>query len=236
MNINLKKTPKVLLLTALVSGLALMTGCEKDDDGTPKPPTGSGTVAFLNAAFGTDSLNLFVETDKVNDKLLGYGDSLKYTSIDAGDHAFELKDKEDESIAKKSFKMEKDKSYSILASNSEDGDTFELIQVTDDLTAPKSDKAKIRFIHLSPDAAQLNLMSGETKLAEDIAYKSASAFKEIDAEETSFEIVDPEAADTVLTVNDLELVEGKIYTIWVSGLQETDDEEKKLKARVFINK
>src|SRR5690606_35704991 len=116
-----------------------------------------------------------------------------------------------------------------------DGQTFELIQVTDDLTAPKTDKAKIRFIHLSPDAGKLNLVTGDTKLAENVSYKSASAFKEVDAKKTSFDIVDPDAKQTLFTVENLELVKGKIYTIWVAGLEETEDAKKELKAHIFIN-
>lgn len=236
MKIKMKKTPGTLLLTSMVAVLTFTVACEKDDNDGPNPPAGSGKVALLNAAFGTDSVNFYVGSEKMNSKLIGYGDSLKYTSVEVGDSAFELKGKDDKSLVKKSFKTEKDKNYSILASNSKDGETFELVQITDDLTAPKSDKAKIRFIHLSPDAAKLNLVSGDTILAENIAYKSASAFKEVDAAEISLSILDAEAADTLLTVNEFELVKGKIYTVWVSGLQDTDDEDKQLKARVFTNK
>lgn len=237
MNFNWKKITHVLFLGAAASLFAMTLGCDKDDDDTPRPPAGSGKVALLNAAFGKDSLHLFVDGEKVTTKLLEYGDSLKYVTVDAGDYSFELKDKENKSVVKKTFKTEKDKNYSILATNSKAGDKFELVQVADDLTAPKSDKAKVRFIHLSPDAAKLNLTSGDTKLAENIAYKSASPFKEIDAEETSFSIVDAEAADTLLTISDFNVTKGKIYTIWVSGLQEVDeDDDTKLKARIFTNK
>ncbi len=236
MNIKLRRTPKLFILASMVSIVALTVGCKKDDKDTPKPPAGSGKVAFLNAAFGSDSLNFFVDTKKANGKLLGFGDSLKYVDVTAGERAFEIKGKDDKSILKKSFKTEKDKNYSLLASNSKDGKTFELIQVSDDLTAPKTDKAKVRFIHLSPDAGKLNMVNGETKLAENIAYKSASAYKEVDAKKTTFDIVDPEAKETLLTVEDLDLAKGKIYTIWIAGLQETDDAKKKLRVHIFINK
>lgn len=235
MNIKFLRNPKLFILASMVSIVALTVSCKKDKD-TPEPPAGSGKVALLNAAFGSDSLNFFIDTKKVNGKLLGFGDSLKYVDVAAGECAFEIKGKDDKSIVKKTFKAEKDKNYSLLASNSKDGKTFELIHLSDDLTAPNTDKAKIRFIHLSPDALKLNLASGETKLAENIAYKSASTYKEVDAKKTSFDIVDPEAKVTLLSIRDLELVKGKIYTIWVAGLQETDDIKKKLKAHIFINK
>lgn len=234
MNTQLRKFPKLFFLASMVS-LVAFAACDKDDDGSPKP-TGSGKVALLNAAFGADSLNLFVDAKKASKKLLGYSDSLNYIDVTTGDRAFEIKGKDDKSLLKKSIAVEKDRNYSLLATNSKDGKTFEFVQVTDDLTAPKTDKAKVRLIHLSPDAGKLNLVTGETKLAENIAYKNASAFKEVDAKKTSFDIVDPEAEETVLTVNNLELTKGKIYTIWITGLQETDDVKKEVKAHIFVNR
>lgn len=234
MNFKLLHTPKFVRLASMFALLALTVACEKDDNGGPQPS--AGKVAFLNASFGSDSLNLFVGTNKANAKLLGFGDSLTYLTIPTGDNAFEIKDKDDKSLVKKAFKTEKNKNYSVLASNSADGKTFELIQVIDDLTAPTGEKAKIRFIHLSPDAGKLNLASSETVLAENISYKGASAYKEVDAKKTSFNIVDADGDETILTVEDLTLVKGKIYTIWIAGLQETADVKKELQANIFVNK
>src|SRR5690606_25033591 len=119
--------------------LAFTTGCDKDDNDTPRPPAASAKVALLNASFASDSLNVFVDAKKANNKLLGYSDSLNYIDVGAGDRAFELKAKDDKSIVKKSLKIEKDKNYTVLASNSADGKTFEIIQISDDLTAPATD-------------------------------------------------------------------------------------------------
>lgn len=235
MNIKLQYTSKSVVLASLFAFLAVAVGCKKDDNNNPQP-TATAKVAFLNGVFGSDSLDLFVDTKKANSKLLGFGDHLAYLSVTVGERAFEIKDKDEKSIAKKSFKTEKDNDYSILASNSADGKTFELIQIADDLTAPTGDKAKIRLVHLSPDAGKLNLASGETVLAENISYKGASLYKEVDAKKTSFEIVDADAEETILNVEGLDLAKGKIYTIWVSGLQDPEDQGEALKARIFTNK
>jgi hypothetical protein len=45
-----------------------------------------------------------------------------------------------------------------------------------------------------------------------------------------------EGSNTLLNVNDLELVKGKIYTIWVVGSENADDDKEELKAHVFINR
>ena len=237
MNKNTTSTSKPFVIALLaLAVLSFTAGCEKDKNDTPTPTVETGKVALLHAAFAADSLDLYVGSKKVNSKLLGYGDSLKYFEVSVGERAFELKGEDDESIVKESFEAEKDKNYSVVATNSADGETFELTLIDDDLTTPDTDMAKIRLIHLSPDAGELTMVSGETELAEGIAYQSASAFEEVDAVTTSFDIVDAETQEPLLTIKDFELSEGKIYTIWVSGLQETEEEESELKAHIFINK
>ena len=236
MTMNIKTTRTSKLFFIALSVLAFTTGCKKDKNDTPTPPAETGKVALLHAAFGADSLDLYVGSSKINDKLLGYGDSLAYFDVTAGERSFELKGEDDESIVEEAFETEKGKNYSIAATNSKDGETFELTLIDDDLTSPDTDMAKIRLIHLSPDAGELNIVSNETARAENVAYKSASAFQEVDAVETSFDIVDSETQETLLTLKDVELSEGKIYTIWVSGLLEAGEEEQELEARIFINK
>lgn len=236
MKVILTKTSKLFFLAALMLSLIANTGCNKDD--TPKPPVKKyGKIALLHAAFGADSINFFIESKKVNSKMIGYSDSLNYVEILAGEPSIEIKGKDDKSLAKKSIKIDVNASYSLLVTNSTDGKTFESIQVSDDLTAPKENKAKVRFVHLSPDVTKLNLdTTGEAKVFENIAYKSASPYKELDAKKTTFKIVDSESKAVLGTISELDLVKGKIYTIWVSGLKETTDEKKEVKANIFVNK
>src|SRR5690606_41601498 len=81
MNIKMLRTPKLVILVSMVSLIACTVGCKKEDKDTPNPPTGSSAVALLNAAFGSDSLHVFFDAKKVSSKLLGFGDSLKYTDV-----------------------------------------------------------------------------------------------------------------------------------------------------------
>ncbi|HAO07120.1 MAG TPA: hypothetical protein DCQ50_09040 [Chryseobacterium sp.] len=235
MKVLLTKTSKLFFLATMMLSLAATTGCDKDDDNTP-PAKKYGKIAVLNGAFGVDSINFFIENKKVNAKLIGYSDSLNYVEILAGEPSVEIKGKDDKSLSKKSIKTSESSNYSLLVTNSTDGKTFETIQVTDDLTAPAENKAKIRLVHLSPDVNKLNLETGDTKVFENAAYKAATTYKEINAQKTTFKIVDSESKATLATITDLELSKGKIYTVWLSGLKETADDKKKAQANIFVNK
>lgn len=234
MNFNFLKTSKLTILAAMAFLTATTVACKKDESNDPIIP--SGKVALLQAAFESDSVNLFIATNKATNKLLGYGETLNYVDVKSGDQEFELKGKTNQSVVKKSFKVEKDKNYTLLAVNTADGNTFELVQLTEELTVPSGEKAKVRFVHASPDVNKLNLQVGDTKLAQNLEFKSASPFTEVDAKKTTFNIVDQATNEVLTTLNDVELAKGKIYTIWVSGLKESDDNSKQLKARLFTNK
>lgn len=236
MKVLLTKTSKLFLSAAILLSLVSATGCDKDDD-TPPPAKKYGKIAVLNAAFGADSINFLIENKKVNNKLIGYSDSLNYVDIVAGQPSVEIKGKDDKSLVKKTLETAENKNYSLLVANSTDGKTFEVVQVNDDLTAPGENKVKIRVANLSPDVSKLNLVSGtDTKQFENVAYKSASAYKELDAQKITFKITNPDDNAVLATITDLDLIKGKIYTIWVSGLKETTDNSKKIQANVFINK
>lgn len=234
MKVLLTKTSKLFFVSALILSLIGSTGCDKDDN---QPVKKYGKIALLNGAFGTDSLNLFIDNRKVNSKLIAYSDSLNYVEIEAGDRSAEARKKDNTSLTTKATKIEANKNYSLLITNSANGQTFESILVSDDLAAPAENKAKIRFIHLSPDVVKLNLeTTGGTKVFENINYKNAGLFKDIDAQKTSFKIVDPETNTVLATLTDLDIVKGKIYTVWSSGLKVTEDNKKKLQANAFVNK
>lgn len=234
MNFNFLKTSKLAVLAAMAFLTATTVACKKDESKDPVIP--SGKVALLHAAFESDSVNLYVATDKATNKLLGYGEGLNYVNVKTGDQEFELKGKTNQTVVKKTFKVEKDKHYTLLALNTADGETYELVQLTEELTVPTGEKAKVRFVHASPDVNKLNLQVGDTKLAQNLEFKSASPFTEVDAKKTSFNIVNQATNEVLTTLNDVELTKGKIYTIWVSGLKESDDNNKQLKARLFTNK
>lgn len=226
---NLKAELKTLILAALASTLVFATGCKKDKD--DPLPTQYGRVALLHAGFGGDSLNIFVDGQKVNQKPFGYTDTAGYFNLPAGTRKFELKGKDSKTLLAKSLSVEKNKNYSLFASNGKDAKTFELIPIEDALSAPADNKAKIRFVHLSPDTDKLHFVAADdSKISENIGFKNAGAFKELDAKKTSFKVIDADKKTVIGEVKDLQLEKGKLYTIWLTGLKA------ELKTNVFVNK
>jgi hypothetical protein len=93
----------------------------------------------------------------------------------------------------------------------------ELVFMQDDLSGPAAGKAKVRFVHLSPDAAVLDLsIKGASKLFNAQVFKSASNFVEIDPKTYVFQL---QSGSTVLAESvNAPLEAGRVYTIWAGGL------------------
>lgn len=105
-------------------------------------------------------------------------------------------------------------------------DSLTSLLIEDNLTQPKTGKAKLRFLNLSPDAGALDFaIVKDSIFASHKKFKAYTAFYEIEAGEYSATFKSSEG-DSVRYNFSLKLEKGKIYTVWAKGLIETMDEEK----------
>jgi hypothetical protein len=235
---NLEKMKsKTIKLSIFLVALAIVFSSCKKDKSNPRPDPESAILAVFHASTSIDSVNFYLDSKKVNKKLVGSGDSLGYVEILTGERSAEIKNKEDKSLLKKTITIKKDKAYSLFITNEKNKEQAEYVLINDDLTKPAEGKAKIRFVHLSPDGEKLNLaFSDGTELFKEAEFKSATDFKEIDAAKKSLDIIDQESEEVLVSLKDIDLKAGKIYTVWVKGLVDTEDDDQRIEVLVFINK
>lgn len=235
---NLEKMKsKTIKLSIFLMALTIAFSSCKKDKSNPKPDPESAALAVFHASTNVDSVNFYLDNKKVNKKLIGSGDSLDYVGILTGERSAEIKNKEDKSLLKKTITIKKDKVYSLFIANEKDKEEAEYILISDDLTKPAEGKAKIRFVHLSPDAEKLNLgLSEGTEWFKETEFKSATDFKEVDAAKKSLDIIDHESEEVLVSLENIDLKAGKIYSIWVKGLVDTENDDQRIEALVFVNK
>ena len=109
-----------------------------------------------------------------------------------------------------------DKNYSIFAVNSVSA--IEAIVLEDDLTAPASGKAHVRFIHLSPDAPAVDItLTDGTVVFGDYIFKESSAFTPLNAATYNLQVRLAGTSTVVLELPNIALTAGKIYTVFAKG-------------------
>lgn len=88
----------------------------------------------------------------------------------------------------------------------------------DDLSTPAAGKAKVRFVHLSPDGGSLILaIKNGAELFSGQDYKTASEFKTIDPGNYDLQLKTPSGA--IILEQNVTITAGGIYTAWVKGIQ-----------------
>lgn len=234
---NLKKMNlKTMRLPILCLALAVSySSCKDEKNSIPTPELESATISVFHASPLNDSLAFYLDDKRVNKDSIGLGDSINYVEVLVGNRTAEVKGSDGESILSGQIALEGKKSYSLFIANEQDKEA-EFIQISDDLTKPAEGKAKIRFVNVSADAGTLNLKGNdETDLFTEVDYKSASEFTEINEATQSFKIIDNQTSTELFSLENIEIEAGKIYTIWVTSLKESDTDLLKIEAKLFRN-
>ncbi len=107
--------------------------------------------------------------------------------------------------------------YSVVAVGT--GSSVQTLALSDDLSAPPSGQAKVRFVHASPDAPAVDVaVSGGQTLFSNVAYKNASNYATVGAGTVSLEVRPTGSTNAVLTIPNVNLNSGTVYTIYAVGL------------------
>lgn len=90
--------------------------------------------------------------------------------------------------------------------------------LTDDLTAPASGKAHVRFVHLSPNAPAVDVaVTGGAVVFGNKSFKDYTAFTPLDAGTYNLEVRVAGTSTVALPLPGITLQAGKIYTVFAKG-------------------
>lgn len=224
MKTNLKTLSTSSKIIFAIFALALfVSACKKDTQNTEITVAGLG---FVHASPGTGALDFIVDGQKVNGKTFTYTNDLGYFGAYPGSRLFGVTKKDSvRYLTTANVNLQSGVFYSAFIIDVLP--TPKILLVQDDLKAPDAEKAKVRFINLSPDAPALDLaINGQsTTLFNGKAFKDVSPFISIDPSENyTFEI--REGASVTATLPATKIEKGKIYTLWAKGLKSTTDSTK----------
>lgn len=215
------------LAMGLLVGMVTLNGCLKDGDNDGYRIS---AVRALNAVPGAESLDIGLDGKQFNfdnttgqREEFGYADTLPYKNAWPGNRVVTVLDPADypnaQPIVQGTVNFTPGRFYSLYLVGY---DKVELMATTDDLSAPSEGKAKIRLIHLSPDAPALDfgVEGADTFLVSDKAFKEVADFTVIDVGETyTFNVIEHNSGD-VLHTFEFAPESDMIYTIWIKGLLE----------------
>jgi len=205
-----------LTAIALVATLGFTTGCSDDDENTVAP-TATGRIMAVHASPDAPAVNLLVDNTVVGTGLT-YPNNTAYLTVNAGTRNIKVNPTANPtvSVLNADVNVAAGTSYTVWAVNFLS--SIEAIVTTDDLTAPATGKAHVRFVHLSPNAPAVDVaVDGGAVVFADYTFKEASAFTPLDAGVYDLEVRLAGQATVALDLDPITLEAGKIYTVFAKG-------------------
>ncbi len=213
------KLKSILAVATLSLGLA---SCSKfDNDYQPVQVSG---LNVIQASPTTELLDVYISNTRANGDDFSFGSKIGYLSAYSGLRAFNVtKRNSTASLKSLQHELKPQVGYTLFVANTLAN--IELFIIEDNLTKPATGKAKVRFVHASPDAEALTVSINDAKIAITAGkiFKQYSEFVEVDVAQNATVKLLNATDQTEATISDVKLEDGKIYTIYAKGLKANND-------------
>jgi len=224
------KNKIILLATLLVSAIMILPSCKKEEVKT------YANVLVTHASPNAPGVDLLVDSKVVNSAALNFPNNTGYLAVESGTRNIKVNASgTTTTVINADLTFEKDKNYSIFAVDSLS--KISAIVLTDDLTAPASGKAHVRFVHLSPNAPAVDIAvaSSGAVVFSNKSFKEYTAFTPLDAGSYNLDVRVAGTTTVALTLPTITLEAGKIYTVYAKGFLGGTGAEA-LGAEIIVNK
>jgi hypothetical protein len=211
---NFRRAASLLALLTIVG--VSFTACDDDDDSTPTPAA-QAKVLVTHASPDAPGVDLLVDNAKQNSAALTFPNSTGYLALNAGTRNIKVNVAgTSTTVINADIDFVANKNYSLFAVDSVAN--LGAVLFEDDLTAPASGKAHVRFIHLSPNAPAVDVaLTGGGAVFPNFEFTEGSTFLPLDAGTYSLEVRLAGTSTVVLPLPGIALEAGKIYTVFAKG-------------------
>lgn len=205
---------KLYVLAALA--LIPLAACD-DDDSTG--PADEGRVRAVHAISDVATVDVLIDAAKVKAGM-AYATADIYRAQDVGAHPVKIREANATTdLVSVNHTVAKDKDYTIVAYGSEAQPKS--IVLTDNNAAPAANKAKVRVVHAADGEPNVDVyvvkdagdVATATPAATNLAAGAASAYVEVAADTYLVVLTGAGNKTAVLTVQNVDLTNGKIRTI-----------------------
>ena len=217
--IKFKKKLKVKGRYILLLMIIPLTFSCLDTDFEHSQNTPTAYVSFYNGTNATTDIKIEVDGKEYNRKSFDFGQYIDYWYFFTGDRSFSFLDPvSNQSFLDTAVNLEVEKVYSFFMT--ETTDNYTTLFIEDSLESPVSGKAHIRLVHLSPDGPEVALFQRdqEDAILENLPFMEITDFVNVNPGETDFILkASNDGPDELVRLNDVNLREGRIYTLIVRG-------------------
>lgn len=174
-------------------------------------------MLVVHASPDAPVVDLLVDDTKVNSAVLTFPNITGYLMVDAGTRNIKVNvTGTSTTVIEANLNLMQEMNYSVFAVDSVS--KISALVIADDLTAPASGKAHVRFIHLSPNAPAVDIaLDGGAVVFPDYSFKEYTAFTPLNAGPYDLEVRVAGTSTVALDLDPIMLEAGKIYTVFAKG-------------------
>jgi len=206
-----------VILDAASGGSPLTLVALTDDSEEPvvAVPDARCMLRLINASPDASFVDVLLDDTEVISTVQFKGVS-DYEVVSSGTRNIKVEEGSGLTLIDGAITLEGGKNYTVLLMNFKA--TIEAILLEDDTTDPPANKAKVRFIHASPDAPHVDFLVDDKVKVSDVAFKGISSYIEFWQGDRDFEV--NEAGTSVVLIGGPfstpeHLEDGKAYTFMV---------------------
>jgi hypothetical protein len=218
---------KTLLWGGIIAGCILVAlvvgGCDSKTTGSDEEYA-YASVRFVHSAPSTEQIDFayLVYNSEYYDNAAteaSYGDQYGYFLFVAGSRSFRAYlSGTSLSVASITIPLAENGKYTIVAGDLEAAINPSLLEFADTTVTPDSGKAFLRFIHVSADAPDLDILRADSSaLVVDLKQYQASPYFELDAGTYEFSAVSYVSGTELLKLPPFTLTSGISYSVILSG-------------------
>jgi len=188
----------------------------------------TSNVEFINAVVGAGQIDVAINATSPQVKGLAFGSSTPYLSVAAGQGTYTAAMGNTALVSNRSINLVNGKKYSVFLIGAISPLSAGTLELTDEVTADPS-TALVRFIHLSPEAPKLNVITTiptdyPVPGMQNMSYRqvstsptSGSNFLRLPAGTYSMKFREPDSTANYYSQENVTFENGRIYTMWLGG-------------------
>lgn len=222
---------KRITFAAVLSSLFLATACGNDDNPVNSPM--ASKVQVIHASPDAPGVDLIVD-GSVAGTNLSFPSNTGYLEVEPGVRKIQVNvTGTSTTVIESDLDLEPGTNYSVFAVDGVANITALVIE--DDLSAPASGNAKVRFIHLSPDAPAVDItLTDGTVVFGNRAFKQYTDFSVLPEGSYDLQVRVAGTTTVALDLPGIVLESGKIYTVFAKGFL-TGTGDQALGAQIIVN-
>jgi len=224
-----------LILPVLGLMLTFVVGCSDDDEDNPMTNSPQAQVMVVHSSPNAPAVDVLVDNAVALDSVT-FPVNSSYLPVPAGTRNVKINvDAGGTNVIDSNLTVTDGNAFSVFAIDSVSN--VRLAVFADDLSDPASGNAHLRFIHLSPNAPAVNITDNSGNIISgfgSVAFTETAGFVPLPAGTYNLQVRDAATNNTVvLTLNNVTLTDGQIYTVWASGFLSGSPA---LDAQIIVNK